>query len=212
MREELRHLENHLVFCRGRVVEKRSAPDDQVDVLLKKTLIRPWNGFDPIPDENDGTEIETDHLWLRMNRDSCDAELLMKAHVIGEVYFYRRSDFSVDLGVRSAPAMDLDDLVTMARELCADRTDADLAKAKQARQLIAVALNGLLHQGEGGWAWSRYFDSEEAARQLARSLACIHRTIEATEKRLATVRKNGRCKGINQLSVPRHRLRTAAGF
>jgi len=205
-------LEGHLVFCHGRILEKKPAGDGLIDVLLKPATIREWNGFDAIGKDAPKGQVETDHLWLRMPKDSCAAEMLMKAYVIGEVYYYRRADFSVDLGIKSSPVIDLDLLFTEAQELYSDWTDASLEKAKEARNMLAVALDTLIHQGKEDWAWSRLYDLPEAAKRIARSLTRIHRSIEATEERLATVKTKGPCTGLDLFRAPKNQPRAAVGF
>lgn len=212
MRQELQHLENQLVFCRGRLLEKRKAPGGTVDLLLKKVRVRPWNGFDAVGYDPVAGEVHTDHLWVRMRQEDTDCELLSRAYIIGDIYYYRRANFTVDLGVRSAPALDIDFAVNTAKDLYRDMSGKTLDSAKEARAFLAEVASALLDQGSKGWAWSRYYDADTALKMVGRGLKLMHSSIEATEKRLATATRNGSCTRLDLFSAPRCKRKLAVGF
>ena len=199
MRDELRKLEGSLVMVTGRVLEKHPVPGEPevINILVSPAVVQPWDGMSAlIPGQGAGL-IHLDHLWFRMHATAVQTEMLQKCMIVGTVHYYQRAkDGSVDLGVDSQPSCDLDALVERSIKDLKESKEGTLQKMRDRREKLLEALSYVLNQGDGGYAFSRFYNLEEAAVELARRFSHLDKSIEATESRLKTATANGHCKGL----------------
>tara|TARA_B100001287_G_scaffold26240_1_gene18985 strand:+ start:1402 stop:2055 length:654 start_codon:yes stop_codon:yes gene_type:complete len=98
MRDQLRALENQLVFIQGNISSYSNRNGHKYVCLFRPTVI-PWDGQSSFFDaEKQGKITGLDHLWVR-HSDSYDrVEMYKKVMSCSRIRWYARKDNSIDLG------------------------------------------------------------------------------------------------------------------
>lgn len=200
-RDNLRGLENQLVWFSGRLTTWKTMASGQLTACLSHVTIRPWDGEAAIRDCPVATVV--DHVWIGNIPDSWPRERLLSYEAIGRVSWYRRSDGTVDLGLEKVPALELSAAAWKLYGI------DDLAVRLKSLQ----ALLDLADQGDGvvyAWALSR----SAALASLQRSRFLMEASETANTAALLTATANGRCRGLDPVPLRRRKppARTTAGF
>lgn len=216
MRNELQHLENELVFIKGRVLKKnvRQDLDNTVDVLVTPAKLYRWNGSDSFDPENAELAAQTDHIWIRMPiPQASHIELLMEVYSFGKVNYYTKADGSIDLTVDVKPSVNLDQLLMEAKESLDAYDQEGTAALRRVLEDLEFGMACLYHQGDGGYAYSSVMDLNSAAEGLVRAYKRIKSSADAIDTRLATATSNGPCTRMRDtLHLPSCKRQRSVGF
>lgn len=217
MRTELQHLENELVFVKGRVLKKNVRQDleNTVDVLITPAKLYRWNGSDAFDPETAELAAQTDHLWVRMPiTQASHIELLMEVYSFGKVNYYSKAGGSaIDLAVDVQPSINLDQLLMQAKGSFDAYDQEGTAALRRVLEDLKFAMACIYHQGDGGYAYSTILDLNSAAEGLVRAYKRIGRSADAIDARLATATSNGPCTRLRDtLRLPSCQRQQARGF
>ena len=159
-------------------------------------------------DEQPGV-VQVDHLWVSLEEEELNIKRYERCGMLGRVGRYSRADGSVDLGiVKPGINQTIDDLchyiVNRPKKDCA-ATTLNVLRASQ--EAIAK------HEKGEMILWGVDVDLATFSKLIDRYLHKYSKTVEASNKALATATMNGRCKQLREVvQMPRQALKKASGF
>ena len=216
MRTEIAHLEKKTVWASGRVIKKinRDDLDDTVDVLLSPVKLYVWDEFSAFNPKTATVSAQTDHIWIRMPRsESTRIEMWMECCCAGRVSYYTRSKGSVDLTVNTQPSVSLDQIMQESRATFTNYDKEGTSALRRAIEDLDYGLSAVFHQGDGGYAFSSYYNLEKATKSMIRVRAKLQRCADAIDMRMATATSNGTCTPLRDtLRLPSCKRQRSVGF
>lgn len=213
MRHELSPFEGDLVSVTGWIKEwRKNRSDETDDICIVNASLTRWDGSSAV--DIFGCEAKVHHIWIRVPKNTCDAELLEKVQFLGKVGYYCRADGSVDLGVRGQRAVCMD--VVAKDAFCwldsGSWKQKEFSRGHSLIRDIDFCLECTQTQGIDGFAYSIAYDCKEACRRLTRYRTQIQRFIDANLERNYSLRRP-KPQGLSlHLPSKSARPRHAAGF
>ncbi len=182
-RDSLRQFEGQLVIFNGRLADVSRPRNDTRDYLLTTVRCWSWDGDSAMP-LSLAPDAAVDHAWLRLNlTDQPRTELLQRVEGVATVGWYTRANGSVDLGLRSHPAVNLDDVLARLHE----------ARTTTPRAELIDQLERLVHNftAPGHYGYSQHLKASEVLKELNTYRARLLRS-QAAEERIKATAKPGR--------------------
>ncbi len=190
MRTALAKYENQLVLIRGRKTEAHRQPDETFHVCLAPVHIQRFYNDRPMSEE---PEEKISHLWLNSvpKEHINSVEMLSPFIALAEVYYYTRSNGSVDLSVRTLPSFSLDNGLAEVHKLLNSNKE-EKAKAFTASLVHHCELNR-----DMVWSWS--FKAHEILASLKTLITRWDQEACLTLSTLSTATANGPCSKPQEL-------------
>ena len=180
MRDQLRPLEGQLVVFKGRATEKQRQADGLLGICLAAVEVRPHRTDTAMRMVE---PIKLDHAWIRgLADDDVDFRGLLRSMAgVARVTYYRRSDGSVDLGLRAVEGVCLDNIWK--------RIKAEPRKEDRAA-LMASAVDRI-EEGSPYWSW--WTRADQDAQAITKALNKHERSMALNLGAVLAAPSNGPC-------------------
>ena len=200
MRDQLRPLEGQLVVFKGRATEKQRQADGLLGICLAAVEVRPHRTDTAMRMVE---PIKLDHAWIRgLADDDVDFRGLLRSMAgVARVTYYRRSDGSVDLGLRAVEGVCLDNIWK--------RIKAEPRKEDRAA-LMACAVDRI---EDGSTYWSWWTRADQDAQALTKALDNYEHSMAMNLGAVLAAPSNGPCTKMREaLQLRGSHRQQARGF
>ena len=200
MRDQLRPLEGQLVVFKGRATEKQRQADGLLGICLAAVEVRPHRTDTAMRLVE---PIKLDHAWIRgLADDDVDFRGLLRSMAgVARVTYYRRSDGSVDLGLRAVPGVCLDNIWRRMKT----------EPRKEDRTALLASAVDQIEDGVAYWSWWTRADKD--AQALAKALDNHEHSVAMNLGAVLAAPSHGPCTKFRQvLQLRGHQRQQARGF
>ena len=211
MRSELKQFEGKTVLYSGLLKEWREHDEKYLNVCLTNVEVQEYK-----PDEKPGDQkkVKLDHFWLNFDLNAAQEiprALLTRRASIGKVYYYTRSDGSLDLSIKSIKGYPLELIV---HKVCEYQEQG--CPASQTKDIVDSLHEFFEFYDSGDMKMPYHFydnlTCSEIFSILRRKYLLFSRSYEADLRIKNTVKNYGKPKGLSLTPAFKNTRKMAAGF
>jgi hypothetical protein len=189
-RDSLRELEGGLVFYTARLRDCTVRGDIR-DYLIARVRCWRWDGESRLNFRRPPDAL-LDHVWLRFSREQWPTvELLSEVEGVASVGWYARADGTADLGLRTHPAANLDEV---------GRAIDELFKRRSPRREMLKLLEAFLASCKPDrYGYSDWLSTAEAMKRLT----SLRGRLARSEEKETAIRSTSAARGHKPRSAGR---------